>query len=286
MNTKKLLGTIIGVIMFAALIAGATFAWLTYGNVEIGEHVLTANAVNFVVNYETGSAVTDIPVLDSSKLIAYNYLEEYKPAILKITLKKNTTGSYTVNMHGEDVLVNPNPDGHASIWLKTTSNNKLTKDGIVRWAICRGASGTTCGLSNGEINMYFNDDMTVKSASAEAGNVTILNSGIVTESGEIPLLSDAVLANDDTKTGSALVAGCKTENGLSTCPGSTSNKMLLTEEGVTYTIFLWLDAKTITNEHLDDQYDKTADGKVDLEGGIKYDLYSGYVYASATQLQK
>lgn len=30
MDKKKLIGTIIGVTMFAALIAGATFAWLTF----------------------------------------------------------------------------------------------------------------------------------------------------------------------------------------------------------------------------------------------------------------
>ena len=29
MNKKKLIGTIIGVVAFAALIAGATYAWLT-----------------------------------------------------------------------------------------------------------------------------------------------------------------------------------------------------------------------------------------------------------------
>ena len=39
MNQKKLIGTIIGVLFFAVLIAGATFAWFTFSvNVSNGNY--------------------------------------------------------------------------------------------------------------------------------------------------------------------------------------------------------------------------------------------------------
>ena len=44
MDRKKLIGTIIGVIFFVALIAGATFAWLTFN----------ANVTNGNYNVSTG----------------------------------------------------------------------------------------------------------------------------------------------------------------------------------------------------------------------------------------
>lgn len=58
MDKKKLLGTIIGVIMFALLIVGATYAWLTISaNVTNGNY--TVKTKNFIINYVGGTEITD-----------------------------------------------------------------------------------------------------------------------------------------------------------------------------------------------------------------------------------
>lgn len=267
MNTKKLLGTIIGVILFAALIAGATFAWLTFG-VTVGNNVLTANTLNFVVKFEKGSAVTNLPVLDSNNINAKD------AAVVPIVLKKNPTS----------------PEGHASIWLQTLSETALTKAGVVRYVICRDEDveeGTqeddVCG-----------NKVIMENDAANYANVPgLYNAGSVTNNGPIPLLSDARLA-DSASNGSAVVANCTTTSGLSMCTGSSQNTHKLLENGVSYFVYMWLEAEPLLNEHLDEQYYKKdtteqyqigKGGTPDYESGIKFDLYSGYVFSSATQLQ-
>lgn len=120
MDKKKLIGTIIGVIMFAALIAGATFAWLTFAaNVYNATYI--SNTMNFLVDYTNGTAITDIPIVktgaptaaDSSKLV--------------VQAKKHS-GS---------------PDGNITIQLTTSSSNTLTTGGIVHWALCKGECSAT-----------------------------------------------------------------------------------------------------------------------------------------------
>ena len=64
MDKKKLIGTIIGVIMFAALIAGATFAWLTIA-ASITNGNYTASTKNFIVNYTSGTAVDTLNILST-----------------------------------------------------------------------------------------------------------------------------------------------------------------------------------------------------------------------------
>lgn len=275
MNTKKMLGTAIGILLFAALIAGATFAWLTFG-VTVGNNVFTGKTLNFVVNFEKGSAVKDLPILDS------NYIEAKDAAVVSIVLKKNMEGQ------GEN-----NPNGHASIWLKTTTDNNATKDGVVRWIICRDEDVETgddlidgkqvddvCGnavLMNGNVPVYADIDHNYNNGP--------LNYGIITGAGEIPLLSDARLSEGHF-TGSSTVSGCATTNGLSMCEGTNMTGNMLKENGVSYFIYMWVEAEPLTNAHLDEQYDKKADGSIDYAGGVKRDLYSGYVFASATQLQQ
>lgn len=57
MDKKKLIGLIIGIILFAALIVGATFAWLTYAiNVTNGNYNVETSC--FDVNYENGADIS------------------------------------------------------------------------------------------------------------------------------------------------------------------------------------------------------------------------------------
>ncbi len=65
MNRKKLIGTIIGVIMFGLLMAGATYAWLSF-NANIVNATYNGHSVNYWVNYTNGTHIQDIPILSAT----------------------------------------------------------------------------------------------------------------------------------------------------------------------------------------------------------------------------
>ena len=72
----KIIGTIIGIILFAILIAGLTYAWFTWESSRIN---ISGNTACFDINYTEGNLVTDDMLLvDANKLISNN----------KITIKK------------------------------------------------------------------------------------------------------------------------------------------------------------------------------------------------------
>ena len=123
MDKKKLIGTIIGVIMFAALIAGATFAWLTFtANVYNATYV--SNTMNFLVDYTKGTAIVDIPIV-----------KEGVPGVGG----ENDGSSYLIVKAKKH---SGSPDGYVTIQLTTSSSTTLTTGGIINWAICKGACTT------------------------------------------------------------------------------------------------------------------------------------------------
>ncbi len=99
-NNKKLIGTIIGVIFFVILIAGATFAWLTY-TANVNNGVYNVGTTHFVVTYTGDDDVTDLPILSpdatfgdypSSSIISGS---AYKDSA-------NVDGILTLKLHVED----------------------------------------------------------------------------------------------------------------------------------------------------------------------------------------
>ncbi len=277
MNTKKLIGTILGVIMFAALIAGATFAWLTFG-VTIGENVLAGNTVNFVIDYTNGSAITTLPILDSNlaKPTAVGAaLGNNNASVTAIVIKKPH-----VDSDGDET--NEQPDGHASIWLKTTTTTQLSRDGVVRWAVCRDPQVEATG------NQVDNVCGSITDFNAGYAAGLVLNMGLVdVDDGDtIPLLSDARYAENPSGKGATLTGNCSTTSGISMCTGTSTELKMLEEDGVSYFIYFWLDGELINNDHLKDQYDRDPETGEPVDDEIKYNLYSGYVFASATQLYK
>lgn len=281
MNTKKLIGTILGVILFAALIAGATFAWLS-GDVTINNtQILDAQITNFVIDYKTGSHITKLPIVDSTKAKAGTVtatnggtLSGAEVPVTAIVIKRNGTAT-TI------------PDGHAAIWLNTETDNQLTKDSVVRWAVCRVdgevTTDTACGGLASFEQSYYSDYPTNTTINT---NSPVLNMGTITAKGVIPLLSDARLADSATNRGSAVTANCTAGSTESTttpsmCTGTNKNTKMLAASGTTYFVYFWLDGENITNNHLKDQYEGG-----DTSGEIKFDLYRGYVFATATQLQQ
>lgn len=123
MDKKKLIGTIIGVMMFAALIAGATFAWLTIAaTVTNGNY--TASTKNFIVNYTSGTAVDTLNIL-SSPTPNDIAVEE---GLITVTAYK-ATGS---------------ADGILNLKFELTSeSNVLITDGAVKYKVCVGTCAGT-----------------------------------------------------------------------------------------------------------------------------------------------
>lgn len=281
MNTKKLIGTILGVILFAALIAGATFAWLS-GDVTVNNtQTLDAAITNFVIDYSNGNHITKLPIVDSTKAKAGTVantnsgtLSGAEVPVTRIVIKRNGTATSI-------------PDGHAAIWLNTETDNQLTKDSVVRWAICRvdgdSTTDTSCGSLTSFEQSYYSDYPENKTVNTSS---PILNMGTITAKGIIPLLSDARLADSATNRGGNVVSGCTAGSTESTttpsmCTGTSNNTKMLSATGTTYFVYFWLDGENITNNHLKDQYEGG-----NTSGEIKYDLYKGYVFATATQLQQ
>lgn len=113
MSNKKLIGTIIGVIAFAVLISGATFAWLTYA-VNVTGGTYNGASTNFVVNYTKGTDISDVPILTS-------------PTV-------STARSLVVSANKTSTSV----DGTLSIKLTTTSSDILTTSGAIKYKACQG----------------------------------------------------------------------------------------------------------------------------------------------------
>lgn len=162
MDKKKLIGTIIGVTLFAVLIAGATYAWLTFSlSVTNGNYV--AGTKNFVINYEGGTAISAIPTLDAPTAA--------------------TAKSLVVSAS------RPATSANGIFYLKLTSesNNLLTTGGAISYAVCTGtkSGSTTTANCNGSLT---------------AGSPNVLATGTVNKTGEIELYNTGSLGIPTTTT--------------------------------------------------------------------------------------
>lgn len=120
MNQKKLIGTIVGVLFFAALIAGATFAWFTFSvNVSNGNY--NAATGKFSIDYVGGGEIRSAPIVTTGT--------PENATVKQITAK----------------LSNASISGKITIKLTTSSTNLLTTSGAINYAICKSESETsTC----------------------------------------------------------------------------------------------------------------------------------------------
>jgi len=114
LNKQKLIGTIIGVTLFAALIAGATFAFLSF-TAGVINSTYNGTSMNFLVDYTKGTDISSLPQLK--------------------TATPSTASHLVINAKKHNNSVN----GYLTIKLSTTSSNALTEDGIVNWVLCKGA---------------------------------------------------------------------------------------------------------------------------------------------------
>lgn len=120
MNQKKLIGTIIGVLLFAALIAGATFAWFTFSvNVSNGNYNATTG--KFSIDYVGGGEITSAPTVTTG------------------TPENATVKQITAKLSDASI------SGKITIKLTTSSTNLLTTSGAINYAVCTSTSPTsTC----------------------------------------------------------------------------------------------------------------------------------------------
>lgn len=104
MNKQKLIGTIIGVIFFVALIAGATFAWLTF-NATVTNGTYNGSTRNFVINYTKGTDITTEPPHLSDVTVS-NVASSGAASLVVKAGKSNANGS-----NGKiDILINTNEE--------------------------------------------------------------------------------------------------------------------------------------------------------------------------------
>lgn len=245
MDKRKLIGTIIGVTMFAALIAGATFAFLSF-TATVTDSTYNGTAMNFIVDYQEGTYIEDIPQLRSSTTAAPNTQD-----ITMIT-PSEAASLVVVAKHHEN-----SAKGYVTIKLTTTSQGLLTTDGLVNWVICRdpdvesgtqvddvcGSGFPTSGLSGG----------------------AAINSGVITagNNNTITLLSDAALAAGSSNKITPVNTSTETAEYLLYYDGSNHTDY-------SYFVYFWVNSTKITNAHLLDTNNK----------------YSAYIHASATQLEE
>lgn len=120
MNKQKLIGTIIGVIFFVALIAGATFAWLTF-NATVTNGTYDGTSLNFTYTYAGGNAVSSITMLGATP--ARNSIKDTAGYIVLTASKAANTAkasSFNIKLH------------------KTSSS--ITPESVIRYAVCKGTA--------------------------------------------------------------------------------------------------------------------------------------------------
>lgn len=120
MNKQKLIGTIIGVIFFVALIAGATFAWLTF-NATVTNGTYKGTSLNFTYTYNGGNTVNKISILGATP--ARNSIKDQAGYVVLTASKAANTAkasSFNIKLH------------------KTSSS--ITPESVIRYAVCKGTA--------------------------------------------------------------------------------------------------------------------------------------------------
>ena len=177
MNVKKLIGAIIGVTAFAALIAGATFAWL-FSNATVNNSIFTGTSKNFIITY-TGSTGASATVSGFKQIVSGSATTA---AITSSTSAGDANDGWAAVTASK--TVNDAPAGSFKIKLAIETNTFTTN--AITWAICKGNCPTGIALA------------TVTEGNATCGS-GVTNCGTI-EAGsqtEVPLYDDTTTFNTD-----------------------------------------------------------------------------------------
>lgn len=120
MDKKKLIGIILGVTMFVALIAGATFAWLTF-NATVTNGTYNGASLNFTYTYAGGNEVSSIKILGATPN-RNSITDEAGYIVLSASKAANTAkaSSFDIKLH------------------KTSS--AISPESVIRYAVCKGTA--------------------------------------------------------------------------------------------------------------------------------------------------
>lgn len=155
MDKKKLIGTIVGVTMFAALIAGATFAWFTFTvNVTNGNYSGTTR--QFAITYNKGTNIGGTQDDPGVPMLAAGTADAARSLVVSAEKVDDTmTGNFYIK-------------------LNTTSSTSLTTSGALNYAVC---SGTSTAAS---------------CTSLAQGQTGVLATGTVTASGDKTIFTQPI----------------------------------------------------------------------------------------------
>ena len=125
MDKKKLIGTIIGVIVFGALVAGATFAWFSY-SITFNNENYNFSSAKFSIVYGSGTAIGKVPSFDGTPSKS-DFID---------TGDNATGGHLSVTAR---TVANSLP-GLITIYLYTenTTTAALISSGAINYAVCLG----------------------------------------------------------------------------------------------------------------------------------------------------
>ena len=135
MEKKKLIGTIIGVIAFIALIAGATFAWFTY-NITLNNAGYNFTSSNFSIVYDKGSNITGIKMLSAEPSTITTGAENGE-----VTLSARTTGTIT---------------GTMTVYLNVTTGLPIINKQALKSIMCVDSTDVTSSFTKGTVTVTNN----------------------------------------------------------------------------------------------------------------------------------
>jgi len=161
MDKKKLIGMFIGILMFAALIAGATFAWLTYIP-NFTNNVITVSSRNFTFTYSSGTAVSNLIWTTAS------------PPRDKIT-----PGNGYITVTATKTARTPEASSFKIILKKDKMDIKVND--LIKFAVCRSNTASEC-----------NNSATTAIPTATSGNWVAI--------GSVTTAADAQILYNDTTT--------------------------------------------------------------------------------------
>jgi predicted ribosomally synthesized peptide with SipW-like signal peptide len=220
LDKKKLIGTIIGVVAFIALIAGATFAWFT-ATVTVTNGNYLGTVKNFVITYTGSSAV-------GSNLRIIDTVTTATPVAIKNGATSAATADdgwvqVTAAKTANDVAV-----ANFKLRLHIETNNMATNS--IVWVACL-ASNTNCkDTATNVLVTALNTSAATPTATCASGvTCGVIKAGQTTTRTNYGTNTDILLYNDT----------------------STFNKTAaVTADTGTYNVYFWVDGPTVGNSDL------------------------------------
>ena len=131
MNTKKIIGMIIGVVLFAVLIAGATFAYLQFSATIQNQSYSNVATRNFTFTTTATSLDKIKPRQDTTSVRPARSTFTASSDYLKLTIKK---------------LAGTPKASHVYLKVKKPTN-EFTTTNLIKFAVCRNATDSNCNNS-------------------------------------------------------------------------------------------------------------------------------------------